>query len=134
MRPDTARKDEFVSSYYIVFSCFNYGDEFDLPGFELMSQSQLIAWIDAVRTYFTKESYQEMGFGTNESLMFDSYDDVMNGVEWTGITHEQYELLQMIFGRWYGTFPSDDIWLDILSKEEYQTFKDKHPKVYAKDD
>ena len=45
------------------------------------------------------------GIGSNESLEYESFEDLYNKFSITEITDEEYDILHKYFGRSYGQFP-----------------------------
>lgn len=69
----------------------NWADEFDVEGFAVMDSDEFLAWIKRVPDQY------EFGFGTNQSIEFDSVDDFKRCVTVHAIPREQAQFLFEVF-------------------------------------
>jgi hypothetical protein len=81
----TAKKAAAMK-YYLVKYEDNYADEFDIQGFRIFTEVELKAFKTLVKT---AKYPQEVYFGTNESISYDSFTDY---------TEEEASLLTKLFG------------------------------------
>lgn len=108
----------------------NYADEFDCEGFALyesmeeFKRSLLITWIMGHDGDWNRKTYEnlsmkeleemasktlgedfEMGFGTNEELFFENFNDFENSFSCREITSIEAEIIKKYFDSKYGLFP-----------------------------
>ena len=80
----------------------NYADEFDCETFELFETEEayeeaLYKLIDLVQKYFSTHKELEIGFGTNEQLIFNSEAEVLRSFKKVNIEENTYDELVSIF-------------------------------------
>ena len=107
---------------YLVKYEFDYADEFDVYGFQILSDKEWENIQEAIkRTTYPQEYY----FGTNEEIIIDSADELLRGFKATKITDEEVEVFKKFFGKsysdsvsfgWDGPF---DAIMESLSEEDY---------------
>lgn len=78
-------KEKCISDMFLVNCNFNWADEFDLAGFELLSRGELLIMKKKMKMLDRDSDYDyeyEIGFGTNESLMYSPSDviDIIDDV------------------------------------------------------
>lgn len=122
---------QLKADFYIIKSCFNYSDEFDVYGIALMTKEEFAFWLDAAKTYFKEiDEVCEMGFGTNEELSFDSYEDVLYGIDYTGLTEQKYKMFYGVLGKYFGKFPDSDLWAQDLKDEVWEQLQSRHKSLF----
>jgi hypothetical protein len=90
----TAKKAAAMK-YYLVKYEDNYADEFDIQGFRIFTEVELKAFKTLVKT---AKYPQEVYFGTNESISYDSFTDYMSRLDIEEVTEEEASLLTKLFG------------------------------------
>ena len=76
---------------YLVKYEFDYADEFDVYGFQILSDKEWENIQEAIkRTTYPQEYY----FGTNEEIIIDSADELLRGFKATKITDEEVEVFK----------------------------------------
>lgn len=85
----------------IVRTEYNWADEMDFPGWEIMSERDLEDAKKKVKKYFDNGGAPfEICVGTNEEIEFESYDDVFGwGFEVEEISASDAEVINRVFGR-----------------------------------
>jgi len=81
-------------SWILVKYSNNYADEFDIEGFALFESEDL--WNDHLKdakNVFEGKKVVEQYFGTNESVMYDSFDEYVSNFEVFPITCEEAEFI-----------------------------------------
>lgn len=88
--------------YYLVKYEYDYADEFDVYGFELLDQDG----IDKLNNRIENLTYPyESYFGTNEALLLENIEEIKYGLKIIKITYNDYISLEKLFGTRYGSFP-----------------------------
>ena len=92
----------------------NYADEFDTEGFIVMSQSEWLKHITHVEKHFEKwnKTHEpdrwgnrhgiEVYFGTNESMIYETFDCYRRSFKVAELSESDYEVLKRLFGKSYG--------------------------------
>lgn len=93
--------------YVLIKSSFDWGDEFDVVGFSIMSKEEFKLAKSTLTKYFKKTKDAEFGFGTNEALTFSSIEDVMRQCRIVNLTEEEADTISKCIGTSYGTFTFD---------------------------
>src|SRR5271157_230915 len=95
----------------------DYADEFDIEGFIVMTEEQWEAHKALAKTHFDKkataplpfplsepDSYENRGrhetevyFGTNEAMIYESYEDYMRSFKVTPLSVQGYDVLKELF-------------------------------------
>ena len=75
----------------------NWADEFDVEGMVVMNADQWEAHKAMAKARFEEKDYIELGFGTNESLEFSSYEDYLDAFAVLELTLEEYEVFRKFF-------------------------------------
>lgn len=88
-----------MSQKLLVISDFNYADEFDVRGWAIKDQAKWQAHLAEVKAYFDHGDELENYFGTNESIIWSSYDDYANGFTMRPITDDEADTIRRLFGR-----------------------------------
>lgn len=93
--------------YYLLKYDYNWADEADFRGFQLVDQKGLDAINKGIdEAYYPREHY----FGTNEEIIFEDASEVREGIEVIEITHIDYETLKNLFGMGFGSTPDFVSW------------------------
>jgi len=93
--------------YYLVQYKYDYADEFDTAGFEVVDENELNdinEGIDAVR--YPQDYY----FGTNEEIVFNSPKEARDGMKIIEITQSEYEVFKKFFEYGFGQQPDFASW------------------------
>ena len=112
-----------MSKLLLVTYDDNYGDEFDLYGFKIMTQEDFDEMIVTAEKAIDDNPDREYYFGTNEAMQYSSVDEYRNAFSVKEITFEEAQLITKLFdlseinGKIYGQFghffelePDDDDW------------------------
>ena len=103
-----------IHNYFLVKFEDNYADEFDVYGFRIMNEKELMKFTNDIRKL--KKFPLEIYFGTNEALIFESQKDCMAGFKMLPITKDEMSSLKKLFPnaeKWgYGFFPSFEDYVD----------------------
>lgn len=81
----------------------NWADEFDTYGFIVCTDEQLAKLMVAIHSI----SNTEIGFGTNESWVFDDPEDLLRDMKIEEITDAEVETLKKLFPSYYEYFAVD---------------------------
>jgi hypothetical protein len=99
----------------LITAKIDYADEFDCEMFAVMSKTDWDDYVETVSGYLTelernfeKENEWdsisvEVGFGTNEAIVFTGRDDWFDSFTVTEITQEEAKFLTKNFGKNFGT-------------------------------
>lgn len=87
-------------TYLVKFEA-DYADEFDVYGFRVMNESQFQEFTaNLEKIKFPQEVY----FGTNEAVEFESLDEYKRAFKSKEIDRNEHLVLKRLFGNdWYGT-------------------------------
>ena len=93
-----------MSKYVKLETSYDYADEFDVPGYTVVTSTRWEQMKIRLIEYFAKrptpknrwEHVVEIYFGTNEALSFSSAEEVINGVSITPVNEEQYKVLSQL--------------------------------------
>ena len=94
----------------LKFEC-DYADEFDVYGFEVISEER---W-QAIQVAIADLKYPcgDFYFGTNEGIIFESAQELRNSFEAIEITEDEVKVLEKCFKKFnhisYGWIPTDII-------------------------
>ncbi len=102
MKHDFEVKDDCK---YLVKFQKDYADEFDVYGITAMTSYELLDYIKEVNGIDNNNYPVEYGFGTNESLIYESSKDIFEALTVIEITVEQYEFLNAAGLIQFGHFP-----------------------------
>ena len=81
----------------------DYADEFDVFGYRVMTNTELKEYLDKAE----KANYPvEIGFGSNETLDFHDFNDLVDSLEITDIS-DVYLVIKNVMGTSFGWFPED---------------------------
>lgn len=97
----------------------NYADEFDIRGFCIMTDVEYQEYLDQIDKYFKENTDLEYYFGTNEFILFEDKEALLNDLIATKISSTEAEILIKNIGKTYGIFINVDyfkevLWLDTL--------------------
>lgn len=81
----------------------NWADEMDITGCVMMKASQFQAFMDAAREHFETESEMSICCGTNEDLIYESFDDYASIFKTTVVTKDEAKLIEKLI---------PNVWLD----------------------
>lgn len=82
----------------LVKSVADYADEFDVFGFDVMTQEQFDKYDEDAKKYFeTATEDLECSFGSNEAVTFSSYTDWSNCLELISISDEEAAVFTKFF-------------------------------------
>jgi hypothetical protein len=90
-----------MNNYLLIKLYFNYADEFDVESFWVTTQEVYNAFLKDLENYDLSEN-DELYFGTNEFISFESVEFLLNSLEITPITEEFFNQLLYNFGDDYG--------------------------------
>jgi len=83
-----------------------WADEFDCDGFMVMSKGEYATnYLKPIAEQFKENGSFEYGFGTNETLEYEAFDDFMNCLEIVEISEKHAEIIKSYFGGDYGIIP-----------------------------
>lgn len=112
-----------MSKLLLVIYDDNYGDEFDLYGFKIMTQEDFDDMIGTAEKVITDNPDREYYFGTNEAMQYSSIREYRNAMKVQEISVEEAKTIAKLFGiseindKFYGSFghffelePDDDDW------------------------
>ena len=89
--------------YIVAKYSADYADEFDCEGFGVFSKKQWDKLCKDTEKVFESKGSIEVGFGTNEYLEFESYDDWFNTFDIYEVEEAEANLLIKLFGEAWGT-------------------------------
>lgn len=87
--------------YYLVKYEDNYANEFDVHGFKVFTEEELV---DYKKEIYSKSFPIDIHFGNNEFVLYTDADDYFEFIEQTEISKVEYEFLSTAFGGSFGTF------------------------------
>lgn len=98
------RHREFLIMNNFIFLSFdsNYGDEFDVRGFVIISFSD---WLDYKAALESYETPFELYFGTNESFKFTDGKDLLRRIKAVSISNSEKLTFEKTTGLSFGWFP-----------------------------
>lgn len=76
----------------------NYADEFDIGGFIVMSEEDWEKHNVLVKKKFDEEGEIEVYFGTNESMIWESYESYIGDFYVNKLSDEELKALKKLFG------------------------------------
>lgn len=95
--------------YYLLNFTDNYADEFDVYGFKVLTEEEYLKQKESSEKAFelrleaAKNSKYgpndcvEIGFGTNESVEFYSFENYMDSIKVMEINEDEYNVLAKLF-------------------------------------
>lgn len=91
-------------SKVLVETNFDYADEFDVIGFVIYEDVDVIDnYISNLAAFFEKHDEWERWFGTNEAVTISNIDEYKRGITITEITDEDADVIEQRLGTEYGT-------------------------------
>jgi hypothetical protein len=102
----------------LITSRMDYADEFDVHGFIVLDKEKFDYYDARAKMYFeTSGAEINCSFGTNESVVLDSYYKWESGLTVTDISDVEAEVLLKLFGKWgfgptFITEPSEQLDLE----------------------
>jgi len=98
--------------YYLIKFQSDYADEFDVYGFQIMNEKDYKRFQNTLKEYEKylniNENSLEYYFGTNESITWESFDDLIKSITISGISAEKTDFLIEQFGdSWGASIPTD---------------------------
>lgn len=97
-----------MKKHLVIFSD-DWSDEFEMNGFELMDDEELKAFNNGIDN---AEYPVESGFGTNESFIWESPDEVRRTFAITEINENEVAVLEKLFGEDFGHVPECCSWAE----------------------
>lgn len=73
--------------------------------FEEATIKDLEPYLEASDTYYQEDSPREFYFGTNEEVIYESFDEFKNAFEIKDISKNEFNTIKNLFGDVYGVFP-----------------------------
>jgi hypothetical protein len=95
---------------YLIKYQDNYDDEFDIEGGFVVEEKE--SFLKNLRRTFEEDGTFSFNFGSNESIDYNSYEDIISKFTITSITKEQEKVLRKLDLLSYGTFPEPDTFYD----------------------
>ena len=83
---------------YLVFTDCNWSDEFDINGFEIISTEKYHEFQNLLSQLEGKEFALDLGFGTNQSVEFDSVESINECFEFVVLGDSDEDTLRRLFG------------------------------------
>ena len=96
---------------YLVKLEFDYADEFDVYGFQVLSDKE---WQDMQEAIKRTEYPQDFYFGTNEEIIIESAEELLRGIKAFEITESEAEVLKKFFAPPYEGSSTSFGWTGIL--------------------
>jgi len=123
----------------LVKTNYNWADEADFPSFCIMEDTKLESYRKAAKEYFDQEDYYEIevGVGTNEGIIFNSYDDVFETwqFEVKTLNEQEYEIIKKFFGVSFGECNLNHVMEYVIEAlDEVQEPEDKDNNKIEADD
>jgi hypothetical protein len=124
-----------MKKHYLLTFTDNYADEFDANGSVIIDEDQYKYFYSVVEQAVKSEDYSQLdedytsdvyvGLGSNEDIEYEGIADLMNQVECTELTEEEYKVLKKFGFDDYG-FTSfwDTIAEAVASDDEDEDEKD----------
>ena len=91
--------------YVLVRFESDWGDEFDVYGFEIMTKKSYEKYISELREKWEDGITVECYFGTNEGFTWENIEDYTNCLTVTDINKEEYNIIKRLFSKHYGHNP-----------------------------
>ncbi len=91
--------------YLLVKFNDNYCDEFDVDGFNIMSEQEFKDYLEEWKKEIEKNGFDEFYFGTNECLTYEGVDEFEKRFTTEPLTEEEALVLKKFFKSSYGVFP-----------------------------
>ena len=92
-----------MSKYILAKADIDYADEFNCEFWRIFTESEWKEWKAAVKKVLERDLEIEFYFGTNEFLLFTSYDSLMRNIKAIKIDETQRDHLVSLFDEDYGT-------------------------------
>lgn len=91
-----------MNKYYLLEFSDYYCDEFKVQGFQTITEKQfeVLQFVENNKNKIGKAL--EIGFGSNDTLFYDSIEDFLNCINISEITQNDYNIIQNIFRGGYG--------------------------------
>lgn len=88
-----------MEDYVLVKYSGNWADEIDVDGFFTTTRKYYDELISRAREYFKNNTSNAYTYyvGTNEEIIYENIEDVLNSFSVTSITEEQYKTLWELF-------------------------------------
>ena len=87
----------------LVKTHYNWADEADFDGFEVMTETELAKAKAVVKKFFDEHGSYEFYVGTNEAIDFDDFDDIFGRhVKITPLTEAEAKVIEKLFDGKYG--------------------------------
>lgn len=80
----------------------DWADEMDVHGFFLTTQTRWNNYVEGVREHFENNSEHSYYVGTNEEIIYESAEMVLNDYDVKEISSEDAEVIKKYFGKGYG--------------------------------
>ena len=94
----------------LVKTEYNWADEIDFPGWEILDKEEFEADKKIVKEFFEKpgENGFEICVGTNEEIQFNCYDDVFGWIEKKEVSDADAEVIIRVIGQYSGKITISD--------------------------
>lgn len=119
-----------MDDLFLVNCDFNWADEFDLAGFEILSRSELLKMKEDMQKLDRSSKYDygyEIYFGTNESLDFSPRDviDIIDKVlKQTPISEDDAKVIERVMGSCRAVCSLSEIVKGIWEEATYNGFEE----------
>lgn len=108
-----------LEEFYLIKYDDNWADEMDVSGFIVCNFQEMSDWKKAMSNLkeIMQYSYFTHQIGSNEEIMYTTFEEFDSCFEVCHITKREYESIKDIFGREYGLIPYEQV-LDFI--EDYR--------------
>lgn len=103
-----------MTKLLVSFKC-DWADEFEMEGFSVVDKEWWEKKVSQINTYFETETEYEEGFGTNESFIWTSAEDLLGCFEAVELSDEEAAVFEKYKHLAISYFP----WLDGVIPGEY---------------
>lgn len=93
-----------MATYKLIKLETNWADEFDVSSFAVFPAEEAQEFLDQIIQYDWSDN-DTLYFGTNEYISFSCVEDLVDSLEVTDITEEEYNTIVKHFGEEYGLIP-----------------------------
>ena len=98
---------------YLAIFTDNHGEEFDVHGFKIMTDREIIDFEDIATSITWSFEY----YANSESLYYSNGEDFLSRIEFKEISKDEYDMFNKIFGGEFGTFIGEKYLQSILDGE-----------------
>jgi len=101
------KKFKTDETHVIIMFSDDWADEFDVDGFMVMSKGEYSAnYLAPIAEHFKDYGSWEYGFGTNEVLEYENFDEFMKRLDIIEISEKHAEIINLYFGGKFGIIPN----------------------------